>query len=100
MRNLLIKLLTKALNRLLGYDIVYELTLSKQRVQSLERSKFVIPDEVESIMFEAKSHCTIAEASGRSGGFKRAMVVTQLKKLGIKERDAALAIELAVRSIK
>jgi hypothetical protein len=82
-------LLLKLAGHLTGKDYV-----------GLERSKIAMPDEVLAITDAAMELCANAERSRLSGGWKRAVVMTRLRKMGVADRDASLAIELAVRSME
>jgi hypothetical protein len=57
---------------------------------------FFIPPEVKILMPTAIALCAHHEGS-QSGEWRRHQVLARLMKAGASERDAALAIELAVR---
>lgn len=59
---------------------------------------FQIPPEVYSLIPEAVRICSDHEV-GQSGEWRRHQVLSKLMKRGASERDAALAIELAIRGI-
>ena len=64
------------------------------------KSKFIIPDAVQSILPLAISLCRRELDSNGSSGWKRTAVMLALTKTGAKQKDAALAIEIAVRQMK
>jgi hypothetical protein len=121
---MVVRLLNWLLSKLLGFDVLDELEDLKNKLEKLKDyqseitmlsqtinnlsskvdllklSKFVIPQEVSSIQDIVENLVKEAELSPLSSRWKRVQVTRRLLQQGIKERDAALAIELAVRSIK
>jgi hypothetical protein len=93
------KWILKLLVWILGYDPVSMLATSEKIIEELQKTpkdSILIPPSVMDIMNETIKLC-VAHEGNQSGEWKRHQVLAKLMKHGAAERDAALAIELAVR---
>jgi hypothetical protein len=95
MKNLILKPLLWMVNWLLGYNPIsineslrYQLSLSVPMTEPILR-----------IFKKVKEECIKIEPLGPSGQWKRRQVLKKIVNMGASERDAALAIELAIREI-
>ena len=99
-RKWIVKKLLWIVFKLTGVNYKAELKIVTSELITLRKSKHVIPDEVQKIMPEVARICANEETKQSSGGWKRTAVMTQLRRTGSKDRDIALAIELAIRGME
>lgn len=93
MKQWIAKQLLKLVTFYLGYD-------PEEKLREYKKSNVVIPKEVAAIMATVKKLCIAQEITDSPNRWKRVYVMTKLIKAGVKERDANLAIELAIREIR